>query len=142
MTDIITYTVKDVIDEGNPQDFPNAMHLAGIGAFLASLSLAAEVTDSDTLPSSVAYFFDCTKTPIPGSLRVASGTGVLTEYVGASAVAAGQYKLSVVSGVTRVTVHSGQTGAAYVAKYLTLDNCGADGATPLADALALPYGAG
>ena len=142
MTDIITYTVKDVIDEGNPQDFPNALHLAGLGGVLNALSLASEVTDSGTLPSSVAYFFDCSKTPIPGSLRVSAGNVALVEYVGAGTLGATAFQVSVVAGVTRVTTHSGTTGAAYVAKYLTLDNCGADGATPLADALAATYGAG
>jgi hypothetical protein len=142
MTDIIAYTVKDVIDEGNPQDFANALHLAGLGGVLNALSLASEVSDTGTVPASVAYYFDLTKTPVPGTLRVASAAAVLSEYVGGSAVAATQYKLSVVSGVTRVTVHSGTAGETYVAKYLTLDNCGADGATALATALALPYGAG
>jgi len=139
MTDVITYDVQRVLNEGNPQDFPNAAHAVGIGNVLAGL--VTEISDTGTVPGT-PFKFALSKTPVPGTLRVASGAAVLSEYVGASAVAATQFKTSVVSGVTYVTPHSGTEGDAYVCQYLTLDDCGPDGATKLVDALAETYNAG
>lgn len=113
-------TLEERINNASPQEVPNLLHLSKLGTMLKDLF--TEVSETGTIPADTAYYFDLDRTPQPGTLRVSSGATVLSEYVGASAVAAGQFKLS----GKRVTVHSGQASATYVAQYLPGDLLGAD----------------
>ena len=136
MTDIVTQTNQVVLDNADPNTFSDAARKVALGKVL--LALTTEESDTGTVPAS-PFQIELDKLPIPGTLRIASNAAVVSEYVGASAVAATQYKTSIADGVMTITFHSGVEGETYVAKYLSLDDVGPNSDTALGTILAADF---
>ena len=136
MTDIVTKTNQNVLDQADPNSVADGLRKIALGKVL--LGLCTDESDSGTVPAT-PFIVALDKLPIPGTLRVSSGAGALTEYVGASAVAATQFKTSTTAGVMSIEFHSGQEAAAYVARYASMDNVGPNSDTALATLLAAAF---